>query len=647
MPSSKTLQLVKDLQNPDFDYIHKVSQLKFMETRLEELTAHEGPLGVDTETTGLHPHRDRVELIQIATSDYCLIIDLNLFREEGLRAIDWDVPKAALIKALLESRKGKIFQNAQFDLNFLRAEGIAVGGPIFDTMLCARVLNNGSGWKNDLGSLVKRYLKVEIDKSNQKEDWSQRPLADDMLQYAARDAMCLCRMAPLIKKRLVDDGMWNIAKFELDCLRPIAEMSFNGLGFDLATALSTQESLEKEKLEKRNLLINALDQKLISKGAEGLPRDEDGSFNLRAKDEGHIRKGTKKYKGFNPDSPIQMAEVLMRAGIMLRPNEKGKCTVDQNLLALVARDMKVAGLETELIDLYLEWKEQATLCKHIKTLIDAAGGVDRICAGYRQLGTETGRLSCAGPNLQQIPRAKMFRSLFRAREGYQLVVADYSQVELRVAADLSQEPNMLAAYRAGRDLHTETACLMLNKAETEVTKEERQSSKIANFGLLFGAGPGTLLKQALAQYKVNWTDTYAKELVNKWHAIFPSLRSWQLEVGERKTGAIFTKIGRRRLTLTDRSGKFTTRINSEVQGTAGDIAKKALIRIFKYLNVYPGEAVLVGTCHDEILLEVKDAYVPQWRDRLVKAMENAGKEVIQSVPIIAEVDSGPSWADAK
>lgn len=618
-----------------------------MVSRLKQLQEFDGWLGVDTETSGLDPHRERVELIQIATDDYCLIVDLNLFREGEGREVSWGQDGAEQLRSVLESSKTKVLQNAQFDLNFLLAEGVVLGGSIFDTMLCARVLNNGSGWKNDLGSLVKRYLKIEIDKSNQKEDWTQRPLPEDMLQYAARDAICLPRMAPLIKKACEESKMWETAKFELECLRPIAAMSFNGLGFDRAAAQKLQRELELDKTTGRDALVQLLDERMVARKQPGLPRDEDGSFNLRAKDEGKIRDGTKKYKGFNPDSPLQMADALMKAGVMLRPNEKGKYTVDQNLLALVRRDMKTDGLNTDLIDSYLKWKESATLCKHIKTLLEAAADRDRICAGYRQLGTETGRLSCAGPNLQQVPRGKLFRSLFPARKGYTMVVADYSQVELRVAADLSQEPAMMDAINKGMDLHTATACLMLNKAPEEIEKSERQSAKIANFGLLFGAGPGTLLKQAIAQYDVDWSEKDAKTIVRQWHAAYPGLRKWQLETGERQTKAIFTKSGRRRLCMTDRAGKFTTRINTEVQGTAGDITKGALVRIWKYLRVYQGEARLVGCVHDEILLEVKDAYVEQWKDRLVKSMENAGKCLIQSVPITAEVDSGPSWADAK
>ena len=276
MPSAQTLQTKFDLSNPDFDFVYKESQMDIIIRRCMELQLHDGWLGVDTETSGLDPHRDRVELIQIATADFCLIVDLNLFRFSDSREVDWEYRAANCLKGTLECSKTKVLQNAQFDLNFLLAEGVVLGGSIFDTMLCARVLNNGSGWKNDLGSLVKRYLKVEIDKSNQKEDWTQRPLPDDMLQYAARDAICLPRMAPLIKKACQESKMWETAKFELECLRPIAAMSFNGLGFDRAAAQKLQSELELRKIAGRDALVALLDERMRT-GGPGLPRDEDGS----------------------------------------------------------------------------------------------------------------------------------------------------------------------------------------------------------------------------------------------------------------------------------------------------------------------------------------------------------------------------------
>jgi len=655
MPSEKTLALHKALQNPDFDFIDSRSKSKMLATRIKQIAESGGIIGLDTETTGLDPRQNRVRLIQIATPDYCLIVDLNAFRHENERQLGWFGPLLAL-KELLESNQPKVLQNAAFDLNFLKGEGIELGGQIFDTMIAGRIINNGSGAPNDLGSLIKRTLGVDVDKSLQKADWGGE-ITNEMLHYAARDSICLLHIYPVLAKTLQTSKtpkgnfLSDVFKLEMQILRPVASMQWHGFGVDRQHAEVLQDQLIAVNYARRDALVQALDDALRENNPDDeskwLPRDPDGSFNLRAKDSGKVRDGTKKYKGFNPDSPMQMAQRLSDAGVLLRPNEKGKLTVDQNLMAFVVLDMRRANEDTTLIEAYLEWKSSATQVKHINTLLEAIGPTDRIHASYRQLGAETGRLSCAGPNLQQVPADRTFRSLFRAEKGNVLVVADFSQVELRVGAALSGEPNMVNAYREGADLHRQTAALMLNKPPEEITKVERQSAKIANFGLLFGAGPGTLLKQAVSQYGLDWTIDDSTEIVQGFKRAYPTLVKWQYEVGNSESKAIFTRFGRRRMTVSDRSGKYTTRINTEVQGTAGDIAKLAILRLWKYMQVYPNEAILVAAVHDELVLEVRESVAEQWKERLIKAMELAGAQLIDEVPIIAEADIGETWADAK
>ena len=654
MPSAKSIKNQKDLLNADFDYFYKPSQIGMLKTRIKQLEL--APfLAIDCETMStdyknrksdaLDPHRGRVRLVQIGIEDYALLVDLNLFRPTEERGVNWDQDGAMQLKRLLEGDQMKSGQSFQFDINFLRGEGVHLGGPLFDT-LSAGIINNGTGHKNDLKSLCKRYLLVEIDKTLGKEDWSQEELPEDYLKYAAIDAIVTARITPLIHHRLKQEGLEHIFKFEMAVLRAICEMNFNGMPFDRKAALEVRESLLSSRDGKLMEFVAALDEKLIARKKEPLPRDPDGSFNLRAKDSGSVRLGTKQLKGFNPDSSQQMIKALLDAGVRLEVNRKTrKHTVDQNLLKKVSIDEKERGKSTEVIDGYLEWKNAATLCKHINTLIGAASDADRICSTYKQYGTETGRLSAAGPNLQQVPKDFVFRNLMRAREGWKFLKADFSQVELRVVAELAQEPVMMQAYKDGRDLHTETAALMSGVPLDQVSKSARQSAKIANFGLLYGAGPGTLAQQALTQYDLVWTDAEAREKVNAWHAAFPDLRKWQIETGERTTGAIYTKMGRRRLCMTERSSKFTTRINTEVQGTAGDIAKLGLIKIFEQLRRNPDEALLIGTVHDEILMEVKTEHAEKWRMLLKDAMESAGIEIMRDVPIVAETQLGDTWAE--
>ena len=649
MPSNEALAHKQALENVDFDFVRGPSAAPLLARRVAELGESSGPLGVDTETTGLDPLANRVRLIQVATCDYALIVDVEGWRDSGKRQLPWDAPGLWQLKALLEGNKHKVLQNAAFDLNFLQGEGVELGGSIFDTMIAAKVVNNGTGAKNDLGSIVNRVLRVPLPKELQKADWGGE-LSEEMIQYAARDAICLPRLVPALVAALKEAEvspsvtLWDVFRLEMMALRPIARMQWHGFGFDAVTAAGLQVSLQDKAEMLKTAFLEALDEAIKRENpnepAVWLPRDSDGTLNTREKDSGSIRKGTKLYKGFNPRSPKQMAERFEQAGVLLPPDEKGMPSLDQNLLAFLK------GTH-ELVALYMEWKAAVTRVSHIEKLLESIGPDGRIHAGYRQMGTETGRMSCSSPNLQQVPREAEFRHLFRAREGCCLVVADFSQVELRVAAELSGESRMLEAYRAGRDLHTETAALVTGKSADSITKKERTSAKLCNFGLLYGAGAATLRKQAVAQYGVDMELEEAQGLVTGFREAYPELHKWQTCEGNKTTKAVFTRYGRRRI-LTGFNDKYTTRINTQVQGTAGDITKIATVMIWDHIKAAkPGEAQLIAVVHDEIVLEVEEALVSKWADALAAAMEAAGAVVCRQVPIVAEASFGSTWADAK
>jgi DNA polymerase I-like protein with 3'-5' exonuclease and polymerase domains len=649
MPSKAALEHEQSLRNPNFECVSGPAGVVQLILALERLGAYDGPLGVDTETTGLDPREDRVCLVQVASPDFALVVDLRGWRSGDAREVPWEEPGLAELRQLLEGPRPKVLQNAAFDLNFLLGEGVVLGGPLFDTMIAAKLVNNGTGAKNDLGSLVPRVLKCELPKELQKSNWGGEH-THEMLVYAARDAICLPRMCGPLTEALegarVQEGttLWDIFRLEMQALRPIALMQWNGFGFDLGEALALRESLQERADALQLVFLGRLDEAIRERHPEDegvwLPREADGSFNTREKDSGNVRLGTKRYAGFNPRSPQQMAKRFEQAGILLPPNEKGVPSLDQNLLAFQRN-------EEPLIDAYLTWKNSVTRVSHVEKLIASVGSGGRIHAGYRQLGAETGRLSCAEPNLQQVPREHEFRDLFKAAPGYALVVADFSQVELRVAAELSGEPRMIEAYQAGRDLHTETAVLITQKDAATITKAERTSAKVANFGLLYGAGPATLQKQAVAQYGIDMPLSEAKALVEGFRSAYPVLYEWQMREGNRTTAAVFTVLGRRRM-LVGFNDKYTTRINTQVQGTAGDIAKLAIARIWQCILAEPlGEARLIAMVHDEIGLEVRQGCEEKWAALLKDAMEGAGAQVCQRVPIVAEVSIGATWAEAK
>ena len=241
MPSTETLAHIQALENVDFDFIRGPQAASLLKRRVTELGEAEGSLGIDTETTGLDPLANRVRLIQVASCDYALVVDVEGWRTEGERQLPWDAPGLQELKALLEGPQKKVLQNAAFDLNFLAGEGVEIGGSVFDTMIAAKVVNNGTGAKNDLGSLVNRVLKVPLPKELQKADWGGE-ISDEMVRYAARDAVCLPRMvAPLVAALRGAEvtpsvTLWDVFKLEMKALRPIARMQWNGFGFDAVAA---------------------------------------------------------------------------------------------------------------------------------------------------------------------------------------------------------------------------------------------------------------------------------------------------------------------------------------------------------------------------------------------------------------------------
>lgn len=649
MPSQLTEDAKRALSRIDYDVITGPHQAGLLSQRVAEIADSESLVGVDTETTGLDPRVNQVRLVQLGTPDFALIVDLNSWRCEGERSVAWGSPGMRDLKAFLEGPKGKVLQNAAFDLNFLQGESVVVGGPIFDTMVAAKLVNNGTAAKNDLGSIVERNLKVELPKELQKANWAGE-ITTEMYEYAARDVICLPLLVPVLKDALAtsrvkpDYTLWDLFKLEMSVLRPIALMQWHGFEFDKLGAKELREVLVEESEALKTVFLEALDADIKKENPDNphawLPRDPDGSVNTREKDSGSIRLGTKLLKGFNPRSPKQMAERFEQAGIMLPPDAKGAPSLDQNLLAFLRNDY-------ELIDRYMTWKTSVTKVSNIEKLLESVGPDGRIHCNYRQMGTETGRLSAASPNLQQVNRGKDFRSKFVAAPGYVLVVADFSQVELRVAAELSGEQRMIDAYLAGRDLHTETAALMAKVSFEEVTKAQRQSAKVANFGLLYGAGPATLQKQAVAQYGIDMELSEAREIVEGFRSAYPRLYAWQQEEGTKTTKAVQTALGRRRM-LVGFNDKYTTRINTQVQGTAGDIAKIAIGRLWKLIGQAPAnEAKLIAMVHDEIVLEVREGTEEQWGQRLKESMESAGAQICTTVPIVAEVSWGKTWADAK
>lgn len=613
--------------------------------------------GVDTETLGLNPMKHRVRLLQIGNADYTMIIDLDAYRTEEYgsretKKVPWHRPELKYLKDFLEDETiPKVFQNAQFDINMLNQAGITVRGPIFDTYVAAKIINNGKDVHNGLGDIVRRELGYEMDKSLQKSDWGAEVLDWEQLKYAALDVNALPRLVIPLRTKLRGNRvgptvtLHNTFELEMAAVYPIASMQINGFGFDVVAASKLHGDLVQEAAELQRTFLEHLDAEIKKRHPvnpeKWLPRDPDGSFNTRKKNSG--RGAAKLLAGFNPGSNPQMIRAMTDAGIILPPKPgttDGGLSLDKTLLAFMRADYT-------LIDEYMTWNDANTAVSCLESLQKAVHSDGRIHCCYNQMGTATGRMSAKEPNLQQVPRSKRFRSLFVPKEGYCLIGGDFSQIELRVVAELSEEPKMIEAYIAGRDLHMETAALIAKVPHEEVTDSQRQSAKVANFGLLYGAGAATLRKQAIANYRVAMTMQEAVRIRRGFQEAYPQLLQWQQDEGSSTRPACFTRYGRRRL-MVGFKDKFTSRLNTPVQGTAGDIAKIALVMLWEEILTAPeGEVFLIGAVHDEIIGEVRIERAEYWKGVWKRCMEEAGGVVLKKVPVVADVKVGKSWAETK
>ncbi|MBR6689099.1 MAG: DNA polymerase I [Clostridia bacterium] len=350
---------------------------------------------------------------------------------------------------------------------------------------------------------------------------------------------------------------------------------------------------------------------------------------------------------FNINSPMQLGKILFEKLEIEYPKKtKSNYSTDKEILETVQD-------KHEIVPLVLEYRTLAKLkSTYIDSLIDVIDTDGRIHTTFMQTVTATGRLSSVEPNLQNIPvrtdLGSRIRECFVAeKEGYKIVDADYSQIELRVLADMSGDPTMINAYTNGDDIHSITASQVFNVPLEEVTKELRSKAKAVNFGIVYGISDFGLAKN------INVSRWEAKEYIENYFRHYSSVEKYMKGLIENglETGYATTKYGRKRKVLELKSANYNTRMfgervamNMPIQGTAADIMKIAmnnLYRKFKELNL---EAKIIMQVHDELLVEAKDSEVEIVKNTMKEVMESAVK---LNLPLEADVNVGLSWMEAK
>lgn len=599
--------------------------------RLRSYTSAATPVAWDTETTALEP-RD-ADLVGIGCcwgSEPSDIAYIPLGHTHG-RNLDKSTALEALRPILESAEYPKVLQNAKFDRLVLRVQGIQLAGVVFDTMLASYVLNPEEN--HNLTELSRRLVGVTA-KSYSELVPKGQALADidipAVADYCGLDAYSAYLLVPKLRAKL--DEVPALHRLLLEVEQPLepvlAEMEYVGVRIDQAYLHELSHQLETD--------LTAIEQQAYASAGE--------TFSL--------------------GSPKQLSDLLFNK-LGLDPKKSRKIKTGYSTDAATLE--KLQG-DHPVVDAILEHR---TLSKLKSTYVDALpklvrSDTHRVHTNFNQTGTSTGRLSSSDPNLQNIPIRTAFsrqiRKAFIPAEGWVLVGADYSQIELRILAHLSQEPVLIETYQNNEDVHTLTARLLLEK--TDILPEERRLAKIINFGVIYGMGAQRFARES--GVKPAEAKAFIERFNDRYSRVFAYLQQMQREAIAR--GYVETILGRRRyfnfssdslkklrgadpaaidlnqLKLRDQydAGLLRAAANAPIQGSSADIIKIAMAKLHDLLQPY--QARLLLQVHDELMFEMPPDEWQELRSHIKSTMESA---LALSVPLLVEIHAGGNWMETK
>ena len=567
----------------------------------------------DTETTSLNEME--TELIGMSfcyRKGLAYYIPISENQEEAKKTLE-------IFRPFFEKKEIlKIAHNLKFDYKVLKHYGVEVEGAIFDTMIAHYLLNpDGRHGMDYLSEIYLNYKPVSIESLIGKKGKNQGTLRDVSLEeqtsYAAEDADVTFQLyeifAPQLKKEGVEDLFYHI---EMPLMRVLAKMEFAGISLDENWLIQESKDLEND--------LKNLETKI---------------FELCGEE-------------FNMNSPKQLGEILFEK-LKLDPKAKktktGQYATSEDILQKLAS-------KHEIIQYILEYR---TYQKLKSTYVDALPNqidkdTKRVHTNFSQTTAATGRLASLNPNLQNIPirtlRGQQIRGAFVADEGNKLISADYSQIELRLIAEISGEENMIKAFQNGEDIHASTAAKLFKIPIEEVTKTQRSQAKTVNFGIIYGQGAFALAEQT------GLSRTEAKQLIDSYYETYPKLKEFMAEqvAKARKLGYVETILGRKRHLQDINSNNFVVKghaernaVNAPIQGSAADIIKLAMIKIQEVLEQEHLKTKMLLQVHDELVFEAPENEVETAKKLIKENMENAYKT---EVPLLVEVGVGKNWLEA-
>ncbi|MEO6155648.1 MAG: DNA polymerase I [Thermomonas sp.] len=572
----------------------------------------------DTETDSLDPLRANLVGISLCVEPgkACYIPLAHVI--PGADQLPREAVLDALRPALSDAGKRKLGQHGKYDIHVLRRHGVDVAGYADDTMLESFVLNAGIA-RHDMDSLAQRHLGYTtikyadvVGKGAKQIGFAQVAL-DDATRYAAEDADITLRLHRVMKPQVdADAGLLSVYRdIEMPLVPVLARIEANGVLIDA-------DELRRQSADLSRRMLTAQQKATELAG-----------------------------RSFNLDSPKQLGALLFDElklpALVKTPG--GAPSTNEEALEAIADQHELPRIVLEYRGLA---KLRSTYTDTLPEMINPDTG--RVHTSYHQAGAATGRLSSSDPNLQNIPirseDGRRIRTAFIAPPGRKLVACDYSQIELRIMAHLSEDPALVRAFESGADVHRATAAEVFGKTLDEVSGNERRAAKAINFGLMYGMSAFGLARQlGIARGE-------AQDYIALYFSRYPGVRDFMERTREqaRERGFVETVFGRR-LTLdyihsrnaAQRAGAERAAINAPMQGSAADIIKRAMIDIDGWLAGQGGQALMLLQVHDELVFEVDEAFLPILLEQAPARMVAAAA---LRVPLLVDTGVGNNWDEA-
>lgn len=564
------------------------------------------------ETTGLSPLDSKILLCQIGTPDTQFVINIAT------------CPIEPIIPYFTSHKWKKIIQNAKFEQKFVQ---YFYGKPInniWDTYLAELVLFPDSH-QNSLLDLSSKYTGQLLNKETRKSFFNQghSTFSSEQIAYAAKDVEVLFGVMEGQQARAAEYSLGTVLELEFELAGVVADMELVGTPVNVGLWKSKLKQVEKEH-EASRLRMHEI---LFDEG--GL--DEQTALFER--------------EGINIKSNKQIKEAFQKIGINVDATNEREISLISHPAAQELLNYR--GLQ-KILSAY-----GSTFLEKIHPF------TERIHADFQQIGTETGRFSCKDPNLQQMPEA--FRECV-SKEGYVIVGADYSQIELRILAELSGDPAFIRAFTSGDDLHKSTAAMMFNIPIDTVSKDQRFIAKTINFGISYGMGTKKLKDMLNAEAYRNGAKELnypqVQEMLNRYHRAYKKVAEWLTEAGNiaYARGWSETMLGRKRFYTRPDPNAITEHeldqqvaaikrkgANSPIQGTNADITKLAMVRVHNELKDAGYRADMIIQVHDEIVVLAQTSQAEDVKKVVVESMKQSATEIIKKVPVKADAYIAYAW----